>query len=178
MPIKNTAKRYGSVFKLLHWFIALLIISQIFLGFFLHHLESKALIRCGFFIHKSLGITLLFFAIILILWRLMNHKPAWPNTMALWERFAAHLVHILLYLVILIMPLSGWIISAASSHPPSFWGLFRLPLPFFVSNNLASFFHDLHITCAWLLSTLIIIHTLAVLKHVFINRDDVLQKIL
>jgi cytochrome b561 len=178
MSIKNTAKHYGLVFKILHWLIALLIICQIFLGFFLHHLENKASIQRGFFVHKSMGISLLFLAIIFILWRFINRKPSWPNTMPLWERFAARCVHVLLYLSILIMPLSGWLMSAAAGYPPSFWGLFTLHSPFAVNAKLASFFGDVHVTCAWIISALIIIHILAALKHAFIDRDDVLQKML
>jgi cytochrome b561 len=176
--LKNSAANYGIITKLLHWLIALCIAAQILLGFFMDDIANKALRGQAYFIHKSLGLTLLFLAVLFVLWRCFNRKPAWPAHMPQWERFAARTVHFLLYATILVMPLSGWLMSSAAGYPPSFWGWFTVAAPIETSKALSHFFNQIHSVTAWTLSGLIGIHVVAALKHFFIDKDGVLQKML
>ncbi|MBL4647426.1 MAG: cytochrome b/b6 domain-containing protein [Gammaproteobacteria bacterium] len=113
------------------------------------------------------------------MWRFVNPKPEWPDTMSLAERLAARLVHGLLYLLILIVPISGWIMSTAAGYSPSFWGWFTLAMPGIpYSKALAMTANQIHTTAIWVLGILIILHLLAALKHHFINKDNILKRMM
>jgi cytochrome b561 len=174
MRLSNTASHYGLITRLLHTLIALLIIAQIIIALMMEYMSGK-IVGTLYFVHKSLGLTLLFLAIIFIVWRFFNPRPKLPTATPLWQRIAANTVQFCLYLLILIMPLSGWLMSNAAGYPPSFWGWFTLGAPIAQSKALASLFDSIHVICAWLISILIIIHVLGALKHYWIDKDKVLQ---
>ena len=126
--------------------------------------------------HKAFGILVLGLALLRIIWRLSNKTPnlAIPKL----ELIAARLAHVGLYALMLAMPLSGWLMSSAAGLPPSFFGLFTLPSLVAPSDELRHVFGFMHQWFAYGLIALIAVHTLAALKHHFIDKDDILRRML
>lgn len=126
--------------------------------------------------HKPLGMLTLIIAILAIFWKLVNTHPAFPPAMAKWEIGAARLTHSLLYLCLIIMPVSGLVMSVAGGRPPNFFGYYQVPMFIEKNDAVSNFFFSMHQFTGFLLMGLIALHVLAALKHRFINRDQVLQR--
>ncbi len=169
---KNTAQAYGSVAKWLHWVISVLIIFMLLLGFYISDWGTANL----FTLHKMTGLVVLLLVIARIVWVLGNPKP--KLTINKFERISSHAVQGLLYVCILVMPLSGWAMSTAFGHAPQI-GSFAMPMPGIpLDMGLAMKLLTLHLTTAIILIVLIALHVAGALKHHFVDRDDVLMKML
>lgn len=177
MRWRNTTQKYGIITRLLHWLVGLTIISQIILAIVMEN-ATGSIVGTLYFVHKSLGLTLLFLAVMFVVWRFFNPPPKLPASTPPWQKLAANVMHITLYALILIMPLSGWFMSTAAGYTPNFWGWFSLPAPIGVCKAAAAFFSLVHEICAWLIGICIIIHVLAALKHALIDKNDVLKRML
>lgn len=176
MSLKNTTTHYGSVSKWFHWIMAVLVIGMLILGLYMSDLPSgiEKLDLYGY--HKSFGILILCLVIFRLIWRLSNIQPALeiPN----WEKFSAITVHWLLYFLMFAMPLSGWLMTSAGGHPPSFFGWFILPELVSPSTEKMHIFKTIHVVFAYSLIALILLHTAAALKHHFIDKDIILTRML
>lgn len=169
---------YSKGFKVLHWLIALVVIPMLIVSFFLGELPDRY-VGSAFMIHKSLGITILFLMLFRIGWVCLRGKPAFPPTMATWEKGLAYFVQYALYFFVILMPLCGWIMSVAANKAPYFFGLFQWSLPGIAPNKaLAELMKQAHNTIAWIIIVLLIVHIAGALKHHFIDRDEVLRRIL
>jgi cytochrome b561 len=178
MQFKNTTKEYGSISKLLHWLVAMLVIGLLLVGFYLDEI-SRIYSISAYSLHKTTGIAVMVITFIRAIWMLMNPKPALPESTNKLQRALSNGTHYLFYVLLFIMPISGWIMSCAYGHPPSFFGLFSLSLPFVAKDlAIASFAKSVHAVTAWLIISLLFIHIAAALKHHFINRDGVLSRML
>ncbi len=171
---KTTVYSLGS--KLFHWLIAVIVIAMLSVSFFLDDL-SGAIKPTAIMLHKSLGLTVFLLMILRAFWIVHTGKPALPTTVARWERCLSHLVQYSLYLFLLLMPLCGWIMSIAANKTPSFFGMFNAPLPWIVPNKaLAQWMFSAHETIAWIIIALLCLHIAGALKHYFMDRDKVLQR--
>ena len=178
MTLRNTRDTYGSVSKILHWLIGLSILAMLILGVVMGHIEKPLRFQV-YTIHKDIGLTLLALVIIRIFWTLANPKPRLPKGSNKAEHAAAHLSHFVLYLLILGMPLSGWIMSCAAGHIPGYFGLFKVAFPGIVKNKpLAGLASNFHYYIAWSILAVVIVHVLAAIKHHWINRDNILVRML
>ena len=174
---RNTATGFGLISRVLHGLIATLVIIMLAVGTIMGDLANKDLKGQIFFLHKSTGLVVLSLGILFIIWSLFNTKPGYPSNMSVLQRKIAKSVHGLLYLLLLAMPFSGWIMSTAAGKSPTFYGLFVVPLPGIPqSKPLASFFAELHEIFAWSLFALICLHVLGALKHHFIDKDNILVR--
>lgn len=174
---RNTIERYGAVARLLHWTIAILIISVLCIGLVMDDVTGP-----GKFIlfrwHKSFGITVLALAVIRILWRFTNIHPAKLAAHAAWEKFLASVTHFLLYFAMLAMPLSGWLMSSAKSVKVNVYGLFTLPDLIEPNKPLGRLLNEFHVYLGWTLIGLIALHALGAIKHHFVDRDETLRRML
>ena len=176
--MKNTLGTYGSVGKFLHWIVAFVVTIMLIIGFTMGS-QAEPLKSQMYGYHEELGLTLMAILIFRLYWRLMNPQPEFPASLASWERIAARLTHYLLYIILGVMIASGWAKSTSSGYTPNFYGLFELPMPFVpVSTTVSDIAKQIHVTTVWILITLISLHILAALKHHFINKDDVLKRML
>lgn len=174
--LRNTPAAYGLVTKLLHWSIASILLIQIALGISIDYV-SRDIFGIIIFWHKSFGLLLLLLAVLLVIWRLINVKPKWSEHMPVYEKVTARVVHITLYISLIAMPLTGWIMSTAAGYIPSFFGWFEIAAPFITKNAaVASTFSSLHETMAWIICLLVAVHTGAALKHHFIDKDDIFKR--
>lgn len=156
---------YGRTTRWLHGVNALLIISLLIVGFWMTSLPRSELKWLIYGLHKSFGLTVLALMLFRLGWRLKEPWLALPQTMPSWQRILARLVHVALYVVGIVMPLSGWVMSVAARHDPKYFGLFVATLPIEPSRQLAGLAHDLHGWLAWLIIGLVLLHTSAALCH-------------
>jgi cytochrome b561 len=161
----------------LHWIIAGLILAGFSLGWVMTDLAVSPLKLRMYNWHKWVGITVLGLAAIRTIWRLIHRAPPLLPSPA-WQRIAAHAVHGLLYLVLFLLPLSGWVYSNATGYPVVYLGLWRLPDLVGRDKALAGMLHERHEQLGLLLLLLVVLHAVAAFKHHFIDRDDTLRRML
>lgn len=178
MSLKNSHDNYGSVAKFFHWTIAITIYAMLAIGFIMGNISNDAIAGNLYFYHKATGITILGIMVLRFIWRQLNTRPQLPETVAKWQRVASSMVHYGLYLLLFAMPLSGWIMSSAHGTPPSVFGLFNMPPIVATSKSVTKTFASVHEILAFALITLIVIHVGAALKHYFMDKDNVLQRML
>lgn len=161
----------------LHWSMAGLVFSALFMGWTMTGMEISPSRVKVYNYHKWIGVTVLTLAIMRIVWRLTHRVPPLP-VMPRWQRIAAHAGHGLLYLLLLAVPVAGWIFSNASGYPVVYLG--KLPLPDLVERNreLAQVWLQVHETLAITLAVLVTVHVLAAVQHQFIARDNTLRRML
>jgi len=177
MSLYNTHQRYGSFNKFLHWLIFVLLVFMLILGYFLGDIPN-AYKGTVYNIHKLTGIAILVIMLIRLIWVILNGKPRLPATVHPLQRLASRAVHWLMYLCILAMPLAGWIMSTAANKLPKIFGM-TLAFPFIpVSKTIASTAWKFHEVLSVVIVILIVIHTLAALKHQWIDKDGVLKRML
>jgi cytochrome b561 len=186
-PPTSTRQRYTAVAIGLHWAIALLIIGLLAVGWLMDDFipsgpgsPKTAIIQ----LHKSFGITVLLLTIVRIVWRLMNPPPPEPAMPAL-QKFVASAVHVLLYVLMIAMPLTGWIMASAQigQHETRFFGTFEMyvpgiaTLPAETREPLAEGFEQVHHNLAWVIVGLLGLHVAGAVKHQFIDKDGLMARI-
>lgn len=160
-----------------HWIIAVLILLNLFIGIFHESLLDG--VDGAMPLHKAVGVTVLVLTIGRIAWRLAHRPPPFPPEMPEWDRMAARTVRGIFYALLLIMPLSGWTMVSASTHPHPFtwFGLFTVPmLP--VSHGAGGVAHETHMILGYLFAVLVAIHIAGALRHHFLLRDSVLGRMI
>ena len=177
--LKNTVDNYGSVAKIFHWVIAILIIGMLIFGFILVNLDRANPHREDLIsLHKSIGLTILMLIIVRLFWRFINIQPALPITTPWWERIAAKSAHFFLYLFIFVMICSGWSTSSFGGHPVIFWNWLNFSLPVVKNEALSKQAFTVHWLVAWILVTLVTLHVLGALKNHFWDKNYVLRRML
>lgn len=174
----SPALAWNAAAKSFHWGIAALILLQFVLGWLAASWRLSPTKLDLFVWHKSIGMLILALVVLRLLNRLATRAPALPAGMPAWERAAAHASHVLLYGLMLALPLSGWIVSAAAGVPfRIFW---RLPLPAIVGpdRQTAEFAAAVHFALGVALVALLVLHIGAALRHHFAQRDEVLSRML
>ena len=165
MALLNSPHRYGTVSKSLHGVIALLILIMLIGSFFMDDIADKSLKLTVFNLHKLTGIAILVLMVCRLVWRLSHTRPDIIPTLPHWQKVAATLVHTLLYTLVILMPLTGWIMSSAANHAP-FIGAWSLALPFVsASKALSGLFFAYHQTIAWVIIGLLVLHIGAAITH-------------
>lgn len=182
MAAMNTSRSWGWVARLLHWVMALMIVGIWLLGRTMVALPNTALMQKFEYyqLHKSLGLTVLALGLLRLAWRALNRTPALPAQAPAWERHAAHVSHVLLYLLILLIPVSGYLMASASTLgiPTLYFKLFQVPHLLGPNARAEAAFKWIHVQLGWLLAGLLAIHAAAALKHHFIDRDAVLSRMI
>jgi len=178
MPnIRNTSEDYGSVAIFLHWVMAALIIALLILGLYMINLPVSLRKLKLFGWHKELGVLVLGLVIVRVAWRLANITPMLLS-LPRWEAIAARCTHWTFYLLMGVLPITGWIMSSAAGLPVSFFGLFVLPDIVAPNEDLRVLFQSIHGWLAYAMIALICLHVSAALKHHFINKDDIMKRML
>ncbi len=178
MAFFNSEQRYGSVAQVLHWVMALLIIIMIVLGLYMVRLPINATKLKLYGYHKALGVLVLMLACLRLSWRLINQNPRLPNEMPTWQKLAAHGVHYAFYFFMFALPLTGWMLSSASGLPVSFFGLFLLPDLISPNEHWRFLLQTAHQWLGYGLLLALCAHVGAALQHHFINKDDILKRML
>lgn len=166
---------YASLAVLLHWALAVLIISMTGLGWYMMSIEEEPGSGWYFNLHKSVGILVIGLVLLRLVWRL-GHKPApLPAGIPAWQVKASKAGHWLLYGAMIAMPFFGIVGSLLTKRDLFFFGL-PLPRVFEANHDLAEVFFEAHSVTTWILVALVAIHALAALKHLVIDKDGVFQR--
>ena len=173
----NTQDHYGLIARLLHWLIAALAIGMLVGGGLLSILPSGGFKAVAITGHKSIGVVIFLLMIGRIAWRLTNPQPRDLGNIPVLN-YIARLVHIFLYVLLLLQPLVGILMSQAYGYPVSVFGIFTLPPLVWQSPSLGNVFREAHGVTAVLLAAFIVIHVSAALKHHFFDRDRTLMRML
>ena len=178
MVMRNTTQRWGAVSQLLHWLIVVLLIVQVTLAEIADDLPIGVKKLAVLARHKSVGITILGLALLRLAWRLYNPTPLLPGTLKPYERALARFTHVMLYVLLFAMPLSGWMMSSARGFPVSWFHIFQLPDLVPKNKALYDTLVTTHGTLAVVLGVVVTLHVAGALKHHFIHKDDVLRRML
>ncbi|NMM37288.1 MAG: cytochrome b [Glaciimonas sp.] len=172
-------QRYTKTAMVLHWLIAILIISSFALGLTMTDIPGITPTKLKYFSwHKWLGVTILGLVCLRLLWRLSHAAPTYPTSMAVWQQKAAGGLHGLLYFLMFTIPLSGYFYSLAAGVPVVYLG--AIPLPVFIAPDpeLKVLLKTVHYALNMTLLAAVGLHILAALKHHFIDRDHIFKRIL
>lgn len=170
--------RYSTVSLILHWLIAALVATQI--GLIAAHEATDGPISREFVqIHKSVGLSILVLTLGRLGWRIANPAIPLPAAMRAWEKGLARATHVLFYAFMIGMPLVGWAASSAAGREIQWFGLFPWPLlPIGGGREMAGQLMDMHELAAKALYILIVLHVVGALKHHFVDRDNVLHRMI
>lgn len=177
MALKSTEQRWGGVAKTIHWLMAIGILGNGALGLYMHELKAGMGKVSVFAIHKSIGMTLLALFVLRLAWRFVDRKPR-DEAMPRWQAIAAHATHGLLYVLMLAIPLSGWLYNSAHGYPLQWFKQFNLPSLMAKNEELAEIFVEWHEWFFWALIVLLLAHVGGALMHHFIERDNTLRRML
>ena len=169
--------RYSSPAIFLHWLMSVGIVCNFFLGLYMADLKFSMTRLHLFNYHKWTGATILALAALRLLWRL-THRPPADIPAPQWQHLAAHVTHWGLYALFFAVPLVGWAYSSAAGFPLVVYGV--LPLPDFVSPDraLAESLKVWHADLAYLLCALVVLHVAAVGKHMIIDKDGLIRRMM
>ncbi len=168
---------YSGGSKFFHWLIAVIVIGLLSASFFLEDVPEQYQ-STAYLLHKSFGLTVLFLMVMRFFWIHYTGKPELPSSIPKWEKILSQGVQYLFYILLICMPLCGWVMSVAANRVPSYFGLFKLPLPIEVNKPLAELMEQSHKTIAWILIALLLLHVAGALKHHFIDKDNILKRML
>jgi cytochrome b561 len=176
----NATKRYSSIAIILHWVLALALISIFCFGVYMADLPFSPQRLKLFNWHKWAGISILFLSALRLLWRVTHPAPALPAQIELgmpaWQLKAHHATHLALYALFFIVPLVGWAYTSASGFPVVLFGQFPLPDLLGPDKALAALIKPWHQISAFALAGLAALHIAAALKHQLIDRDGLLKR--
>jgi cytochrome b561 len=178
MIFRNTNRAWGAVSKTFHWLIVLLIITQWVVAERADDLPNGLAKLRLLDLHKSIGMTVFMLAIIRLVWRWTNPVPSLDGLAKGWERRAANFSHVALYALIFAMPISGWLMSSAHAFSVSWFHLFQWPDLLQPDHELAESLESLHKRLFLVLVGVAVLHMLGALKHHFIDRNEVLKRML
>ena len=193
----STSERYSAVAIVLHWAIAMAIVGNILLGWWMHDAigvqETQARAVHAYQLHKSIGFTILALSLMRLAWRLTHPAPVLPQNMVVWERIVAHATHWALYVLMVGLPLTGWLYVSTGWATPTdrplevptlYFGLFEIPHLFGLHHAAvatrsavasAALFTHANLALATIF-VLLPLHVIGGLKHHFKDRDDVLSR--
>ncbi|HEX5755941.1 MAG TPA: cytochrome b [Arenimonas sp.] len=177
MRIRNDSEHWGAVSLALHWLTFVLIIGLAIVGLVMTELPNSPLKISVYAWHKSFGLTVLGLTLLRLGWRLIGPVPA-PVPMPAWQRWAAAGTQGVMYVLLLAIPLSGWLYNSAAGFPLKWFGLFSLPKLSGYNPDLKHFAEETHETLFYLLALVILIHAAAALKHHYLDRDPTLRRML
>ena len=177
MMWKNSASCYGIIARTLHWLMAVLLVGLFALGWYMTELTYyDPWYKDSFDLHKSFGLLAFILAFARLAWVLHDRPPALLKSMKDWEVLAAKSTHHMLYVLMVLIPISGYLISTADGHAIEVFGLFELPAIFPVVDNMEELAGQVHYYLAFGTAFLVLGHIGAALKHHFINRDRTLGR--
>ncbi|MBW0146960.1 cytochrome b [Marinobacter arenosus] len=179
MQIRNSSDRYGAVAISIHWLVAFAVIGLFALGYWMVDLSYyHDWYKRGPDIHRAVGILLFGLMLARMVWRTLNSGPGPLPNHSRWEVASAQAVHLLLYLLLFVAMVSGYLISTADGSSISVFGWFDVPSATGQIKGLEDTAGAVHYWSTWAIVVLAALHAGAALKHHLIDRDRTLQRML
>ena len=175
----NTHERWGSISIGLHWTVAaLILLVQLPAGLTMEAVGRGALQDLLYNVHKTNGLVIFALAVLRLGWRWSQPVPALPADLPGWQWFAARTTHVLLYLLLFLMPISGFLYTAMGGFPVPFFGLYDLARLVPENKPLAEVFQTIHVSLQYVLYAVAALHVAGALQHHLVRRDGVLRRML
>ncbi len=168
--------RYNPISVVFHWLMAAIIVATWSIAIVVSDMPLSPARITGYSWHKWLGVTVFFLVLLRLVWRATHPAPQLEIKMPVWQERAMQLTHFALYLLMIVIPLVGWLMSSAKGYTVNYFGLFELPDLLSKDKALGHQLKDLHEYLADVLVALVSLHVLAALKHQFIDRDGLLSR--
>ncbi len=179
MPYKNIPDQYSLIAKLLHWLIALLIIALSGIGWWMVGLSYyDPWYHDSLNWHKSLGIIVLLMVGFKVIWSFVDKAPEPQATLNAFERIASSLVHSILRLAMMIIPITGYLVSTSEDAAIEVFDWFSFPVLLQINERARDIAIDIHYYFAYATLALVVLHAAAALKHQFIDHKGTLKRML
>ncbi len=186
MALGNSSSEFGTVSKILHWSMAAIIITLIGVGIYMAGLpketaEQKQYAFQFYGLHKSFGVVVLALMVLRLLWIRLSPPPALPAVFDAKEKMITKAVQGFLYILMILMPVSGYVMSNAGGYPINFFGLGELPALIGKSKEIGGIAHEAHEIMGFAMLALIALHVAGALKHRIKDKDgesDILKRML
>ena len=169
---------FGPVRRGVHWCIAALLLVQIPLAWYMIDLPDGASRDENYALHRALGMVLFALAIFRLIWAVLSRRPRLPTEMSVFEKALAKVSQFILYVIVILMPISGWLMSSAAGVSVDVFGLVTLPSLVEPDKAFMEGMQQVHILQSYLLLTILGLHVIGALKHGFVDQDNVLYSML
>ncbi|MGV6853060.1 MAG: cytochrome b [bacterium] len=179
--LKNTTEQYGLISKTLHWLIAFMIVVLFAVGLIMTDLKDKDLQSTIYILHKASGFLLFVLVVFRILWIFVSPPPLSPAALAPTDRKIQKSVIGILYLLMIAVPVAGFLLSQYKGYGVDFFGLFQIPAFLDKSKQTGEFFEEAHEILAYSIMAVITLHVLGAIKHRIKDKGgetDVLKRML
>lgn len=178
MTKTSAPSTYTGIARSLHWLVGLGMLATFGVGIYMSDLPFSPAKLQIYSWHKWAGVTLFLLSVLRLAWRLTHQPPGAVAGMPAWQHAAAEWMHRLLYVLMLAIPLSGWLMSSAKGFQTVYFGI--LPLPDLIAKNVAlsEILEKVHGSLNLLMVTMVALHAAAAIKHHIIDRDEVLVRML
>lgn len=171
----TAAWRYGKPAIVLHWVLAVLIVVMAGLGWYMMTVEKQPQGPWYFDLHRSLGLVVATLVLARLVWRLTHGPAPLPASLPRWQARLASATHALLYLCMIVMPVTGILGAEYNRSGLAFFGvpLLMVSAP---NRELSHLFFNIHSATVWVLVALVVVHAAAGLKHLLVDQDAVFQR--
>ncbi len=177
MRVTNNTDRYGWLSILIHWLTAIVVIGLFIVGLWMVELTYyDDWYKEAPFIHKSLGVLIFFLTLFRLAWRYLTPKPSALPNHTRFEKVAARMTHVIIYLLLFSIMISGYLISTADGRSVDVFNLFSIPATISDIDQQEDIAGQVHLVLAIILMVLVSIHALAAIKHHFIDKDRTLRR--
>ena len=173
--VNASAPGYDFIHRALHWILAVLVMGQFIAGLTMPDVDSIKTVEGAWLWHLALGPTILVFAILNLIWRIMRPVPL-PFDLPKWQRITARATHDTINLLLIVLPLLGWAAASSQGMDVKLFGFITLPPLAPKKTPWADTAGDIHIALVYVLLALVVLHVAAALHHYFIRRDRVMQR--
>ena len=177
MCLWNTKEKFGLSMRFLHWSIFLLFIAQFFLVYRREYFSDDMPQKLDYILrHKAIGVVILLFTITMLIARYIGTRPPFPENMPPVQKKVARVMHFCLYASMLLMPISGYLMSTFSGYGISFFGWFQLPKLVAEHKAYAQCCYQFHQMLSYVIIALVSAHVIAAIYHHFVKKDNVLKR--
>jgi cytochrome b561 len=170
------ADTYDRGARLLHWAVALLVLATVPVGITMYAIAPGKSQDALYVVHKSLGLTIFALMLVRLAWRLARGAPAPSAALSPLEVRASQAVHWLLYALLLLMPVTGYVMETAGGFSVTFFDLFAVPRLVAKNKALSDHAETAHLMLQWAIYLVVAMHVGAALHHRFVRRNDVLAR--
>ena len=174
----SNVERWGPVSQALHWFIVALILAMAVLGLTMTDLPNSPFKIRLYNLHKSIGLTLLALVLLRVSWRAWAGTPSVIATIPRWQHRLAEGTHIVLYVLLFALPITGWMMNSYAGFPLKWFGLVAVPSLAARNHDMHELFEDVHEWLFWALVLLALGHACAAIYHHLFQRDATLARML
>jgi cytochrome b561 len=178
MTYGTRTDHYPATSKLLHWLVAVCVLTTAPVAIAMTRVSEGPTQDILYNFHKSLGVLILILMILRLINRLAAGAPTAAPEIEPWQKTISSVVHTSLYVLLIAMPIVGYVANSIYGAPTPFFGLFDLPPLLSKNEALATQLFTIHRWVGWLLIFVVLIHVSAALYHHFIRSDSVLKRML